>query len=300
MTTSATKMRALCVVTRCTSVEQFVATFHRFCDDDKTFFVATMTSRPVGLETAFSIELADKQPVLRGLCVVLNAWDTPDNRYKRPGIRLGIKRLTNESQIVFDRLRAASKGLPAAADATPPPGPLSTSPLPAAAPVLRPPAFPLRAATDPPALPVRLTPDPPPLPRVPALRSGPPPARATASPSAAGARSPSGPSTLPLFPSVLRSAIPAETKPDAGTPDSISSSGPASPPDISAPQEPSSSSGSESPAEPSPVTVTRFQVALNVGATPPPVNDLEFKPTQLPPRARTESKITSDPARSRP
>ena len=64
MTTSASKTRALCVATRCTSVDQFIATFHRFCDDDQTFFVATMTSRPVGLETAFAIQLADKQPVL--------------------------------------------------------------------------------------------------------------------------------------------------------------------------------------------------------------------------------------------
>src|ERR1041385_2150475 len=81
MTTSSTKTKALCVATRCTSVEQFVATFHRFCGDDQTFFVATMTSRPIGLETPFSIQLADKQPVLRGMCVVLDAWPTPENRY---------------------------------------------------------------------------------------------------------------------------------------------------------------------------------------------------------------------------
>ena len=61
------KTRALCVATRCTTVDQFVATFHRFCGEDQSFFVATMTSRPVGLETAFAIQLADKQPVLRGL-----------------------------------------------------------------------------------------------------------------------------------------------------------------------------------------------------------------------------------------
>jgi len=76
MTTSGTKTRALCVATRCTTVDQFVATFHRFCGDDQSFFVATMTSRPIGLETPFSIQLADKQPVLRGLCIVLDAWDT--------------------------------------------------------------------------------------------------------------------------------------------------------------------------------------------------------------------------------
>src|SRR6266496_1176300 len=108
-TMTSTKTRALCVATRCTSVDQFVETFHRFCGDDQSFFVATMTSRPIGLETAFSIQLADKQPVLRGLCVVLDAWQTSENRYKRPGIRLGIKRLTSESQPVFERLRAAAR-----------------------------------------------------------------------------------------------------------------------------------------------------------------------------------------------
>src|SRR3954454_4862440 len=109
MNTSSTKTRALCVATRCTSVEQFVATFHRFCGDDETFFVATMTSRPIGLETPFSIQLADRQPVLRGLCIVLDAWETPENRYKRPGIRLGIKRLTADRQVVFERLQAAPR-----------------------------------------------------------------------------------------------------------------------------------------------------------------------------------------------
>src|SRR5690242_11236751 len=123
MTTSGTKTRALCVATRCTTVDQFVATFHRFCGDDQSFFVATMTSRPIGLETPFSIQLADKQPVLRGLCVVLDAWATPENRYKRPGIRLGIKRLTADSQPVFDRLQAASRAPATIAEATPPPGP---------------------------------------------------------------------------------------------------------------------------------------------------------------------------------
>src|SRR3954471_3122112 len=121
MNTLSSKTRALCVATRCTSVEQFVATFHRFCGDDETFFVATMTSRPIGLETAFSIQLADKQPVLRGLCIVLDAWATPENRYKRPGIRLGIKRLPPETRQVFDRLQAASKTA-GVIEATPPPG----------------------------------------------------------------------------------------------------------------------------------------------------------------------------------
>ena len=111
MTTSTTptpgqKTKALCIATRCTSVEQFIATFHRFCDES-SFFVATMTTRPVGLETAFSIQLEGGAPVLRGYCVVLEAWSTPANRFGRPGVRLGVRRLTSESMPVFKQLQTA-------------------------------------------------------------------------------------------------------------------------------------------------------------------------------------------------
>src|SRR3954464_3173204 len=108
MTASQAKQKALCVATRCGTVDQFVATFHRFCDDS-SFFVATMASRPVGLETAFSIQLEDKTPVLRGLCVVVEAWATPANRFGRPGVRLAVKRLTNDSMEVFKQLQVARK-----------------------------------------------------------------------------------------------------------------------------------------------------------------------------------------------
>src|SRR5262245_9310475 len=183
MTTSGTKTRALCVATRCTSVDQFVATFHRFCGDDQSFFVATMTSRPIGLETPFSIQLADKQPVLRGMCIVLDAWATPENRYKRPGIRLGIKRLTADSQLVFDRLRAASKSL-GVAEATPPPGP--------------PPGLPLVSRGSPPPEPPSSAPQPP-LPSI-----------AHPAPASRGAPSPS---LGPQPPAALRGSPPAPIPP---------------------------------------------------------------------------------------
>ena len=51
-------MRGLRIATRCADVEQFVASFYRFCTD-KTFFVSTTALRPVGLETAFSLDLVD-------------------------------------------------------------------------------------------------------------------------------------------------------------------------------------------------------------------------------------------------
>ncbi len=159
-----TKTKALCVATRCTTTEQFVATFHRFCDE-KSFFVATLNSRPVGLETPFAIQLANRTPVLRGLCVVLAAWTTPDNVYKRPGIRLGIKRLTPESEIVFEMLQEARTAGPidaaaAEGDATVSEAPVpialpavSTAPKPAPLP-LRVPMVPIRSI----AVPVKATP----------------------------------------------------------------------------------------------------------------------------------------------
>ncbi|MBL9012926.1 MAG: PEGA domain-containing protein [Myxococcales bacterium] len=113
------KQKALVVATKCTSVEQFVSTFHRFCDQ-WSFFVATMASRPVGLETAFSIQLENKTPVLRGLCTVVEAWATPANRFGRPGVRLEVKRLTKESVPVFEALQNARKAAEAAAVPAPP------------------------------------------------------------------------------------------------------------------------------------------------------------------------------------
>jgi hypothetical protein len=288
MTTQATKTRALCVATRCTSVDQFVAAFHRFCGDDQTFFVATMTSRPIGLETAFSIQLVDKQPVLRGLCVVLDAWATPENRYKRPGIRLGIKRLTPESQIVFDRLTAAARAPGAVADATPLPAPLPVEP-PPPAPVLRPPAFSLRTGAM-----------SPPMPRLSAPSDGLPPIRSTI----ADAVRPRVPVIPPIRPQVqppIQPPAPA-VPPPAVAPDPVDvearAEPAADPGTLEVPESPAEAAQDASSPEPAagstrrrrtaPVTVTRFQVALNVGAEPPPVDGVEFNPTELVPRARVE------------
>ena len=138
-TTSGPKTKALCVATRCADVDQFIATYHKFCDES-SFFVATLNTRPIGLETAFSIQLADNTPVLRGLCTVVDAWSTPENQFNRPGIRLGIKRLTADSVDVFTRLvKAAREGSRDDANSGPVPlaqatlGPPAARPAPAAA-----------------------------------------------------------------------------------------------------------------------------------------------------------------------
>jgi hypothetical protein len=98
-----TKTKGMCIATRCTTVDQFVQMFHRFVDE-QSFFVSTLNTRPPGLETSFSVQLSDGTPVLRGMCIVQQAWSTPANPFKTPGVRLGIKRLTAQSTPVFQRL----------------------------------------------------------------------------------------------------------------------------------------------------------------------------------------------------
>jgi len=97
------KTKGLRIATRCTTMDQFVAAFHRFVDA-QTVFISTLNPRSVGLETAFSIDLADNTPALRGIGVVIESWTTPQNPYGRPGLQLGIRRLTVDSEPVFDRL----------------------------------------------------------------------------------------------------------------------------------------------------------------------------------------------------
>ncbi|MEO9155029.1 MAG: PEGA domain-containing protein [Kofleriaceae bacterium] len=100
-------------------MDQFVAAFHRFCDA-QTVFISTLNPRSVGLETAFSIDLADHTPALRGVGVVLQSWATPHNPYGRPGLQLGVRRLTADSEPVFDRLLFAREATPARPTATAP------------------------------------------------------------------------------------------------------------------------------------------------------------------------------------
>jgi hypothetical protein len=124
-TTAATaKQKGMCIATRCTSVEQFIEMFHRFVDED-SFFVSTVNTRPPGLETSFSVQLADGTPVLRGLCVVLQAWTSATSPFKTPGVRLGIKRLTANSMPVFERLLVTRSAPPA--QGTPVPNPPAAS-----------------------------------------------------------------------------------------------------------------------------------------------------------------------------
>lgn len=96
------------IVTRFTTVDEFVAAFRKFCGEG-TCFIPSAQAKRIGIETGFSIRLADGTPMLRGLCVVLDSWATDENPYHRPGVRLGIRSLTAESKPVFARLLLAGR-----------------------------------------------------------------------------------------------------------------------------------------------------------------------------------------------
>ena len=93
--------------------------FHRFVDEE-SFFVSTLNTRPAGLETAFSVQLADGSPVLRGQCIVLQSWAGANSPFKTPGVRLGILRLTASSMHVFEQL-LITRSAPTPPSLPPPP-----------------------------------------------------------------------------------------------------------------------------------------------------------------------------------
>jgi len=262
------KQKALCVATRCTTIEQFVATFHRFCDDS-TFFVSTLAERPVGLETAFSIQLEDKTPVLRGLCEVVETWSTPLNRFGRPGVRLAVKRLTNESLVVFKMLQTARlEAAESAAEAAPPPAPVASG--------TQPPARALGAASStpvglpiarlalatPPAVP-RNDPRVSPAPSLPKFESRPTPA--------SGAPVVTAPSSVPD-----RVSLPTSPSPIAR----FSPPAPASTP---------------TPPSATPIIVPRTPTLSSAGAPPPPAASAVPSATTPPLRAAPTLPSVSPP-----
>ena len=97
---------SICVATGCATVEEFIASFNRYCDK-ASFFVATANTRPVGSEVVFQVQLRDGERMLRGLGPVLEVWTTNESPYGRPGVRIGIKKLTPQSAEMFSKLRAA-------------------------------------------------------------------------------------------------------------------------------------------------------------------------------------------------
>ena len=80
------------VATRCSSLDQFVEAFAPL-SDARTLFIASMTTRDPGTRAPFSILLADGTRVMRGQCEVLEAFASPDNPFRRPGVKLQLLEL---------------------------------------------------------------------------------------------------------------------------------------------------------------------------------------------------------------
>jgi hypothetical protein len=102
------KTKGLRIATRYTSIAELVAKLYPYCDGD-SLFVGTRDAQAVGIEAPFALQLADQTFALRGWCVVLESWATPDNPFHKPGLRLQLSRLTPESQAVLAQLQAASR-----------------------------------------------------------------------------------------------------------------------------------------------------------------------------------------------
>lgn len=114
-------VRGFVVATKCQTLDDFVEKYHSRVEDD-SIFVGIVEERVLGAECAFAILLANQEPVLAGICRVLDVFKDSDNPYRRRGMRLGIRRLGVTSERVFAdmvALRAAKRRFPRGSTAPP-------------------------------------------------------------------------------------------------------------------------------------------------------------------------------------
>ncbi|MBE7454267.1 MAG: hypothetical protein HS111_37070, partial [Kofleriaceae bacterium] len=97
------RTKVLRVATRCTSLDQFVEAFARYCER-RTLFIASLTTRSPGSQSPFVILLADTTQAMRGTCEVVEAWTTPAGPFRRPGVRIKFLQLDAASEAVLERL----------------------------------------------------------------------------------------------------------------------------------------------------------------------------------------------------
>ena len=69
-------------------------------------FIATQKDLAPGTDIAFSLELADGQPMLRGLGVIRSRWTTADNHFERAGVVVSFVQLTTTSEVLHWRMLA--------------------------------------------------------------------------------------------------------------------------------------------------------------------------------------------------
>ncbi|RMH42694.1 MAG: hypothetical protein D6689_07440, partial [Deltaproteobacteria bacterium] len=97
------RQRLLRVVSRCDTVDGFVAAFRGVCDGD-SIFIATRHPKPVGTRQPVAITLADGTPVLAGTGEVVEAYGDGGGPGGRPGMRLRLSDLGAEGRALLRRL----------------------------------------------------------------------------------------------------------------------------------------------------------------------------------------------------
>ena len=100
-------VHGLVVTTVCRTVGEFVARY-RARASGRTLFVPVIEARALGGECAFMVLLADRVVALAGTCEVTDVYCDAENEYGRPGMRLAIRRLGHDSELVWSKLVAAS------------------------------------------------------------------------------------------------------------------------------------------------------------------------------------------------
>jgi|GEM_PF-5438593 len=103
LATSDHKPRLLRVVSKCSSEDEFVALFSRFCDGD-SLFIVTRKPKPAGTRQPVCLTLADGTPMIAGTGQVLDAFDQPAGPFKRPGMRIAFPDLDARGREMLDRL----------------------------------------------------------------------------------------------------------------------------------------------------------------------------------------------------
>src|SRR5258706_7435232 len=104
------------VTTVCGSVDEFVERYARRVVGKK-LFVSVIEDRVLGGECAFAILLANRRPVLAGLCEVDEIFFDRKNPYGRCGMRITINRIGEDSKPVWNRLVVRGQDVGAAVEA---------------------------------------------------------------------------------------------------------------------------------------------------------------------------------------
>src|SRR5688572_20224436 len=93
--------KGLRVRTGCATEEEFIALYKMKCDETSIFAV-TQKMLPQGAACAFSLELVDGSPMVRGLGVVIESFATAGNPFGDAGVHIQFDQLTTSSDPIVD------------------------------------------------------------------------------------------------------------------------------------------------------------------------------------------------------